>query len=127
MTIRSALAKRKSAFPVGIAFGVVFGGIAGVRGDLAFAAFALGLMSVFGAVLAFAPTEWAVSQSGEADERQRALNDEAVRCAYGVVVVVAVVGAGVELWRGDPGPFTLISAVGGFTHMGALAILGRRR
>jgi hypothetical protein len=127
MTIRSALASRRSALPAGIAFGSVFGGISLFRGDLGMAAFAFVLLSGFGAVLAYAPTEWAVSQTEDADERQRALNDEAMRWAYLTVVCVTAVGFGFEIWRGDPGPFTLIGAVGGFTHMAALAILGRRR
>ena len=126
MTIRDALAGRRSALPVGIAFGVVFGGIAALRGDLGFAAFAFALLSLFGAVLAFAPSEWAISQTSDADERQSALNDQAVRYAYMAVVTVAVVGFGVEIWRDTPGPFTLIAAIGGGTHMTSLAILRRR-
>jgi len=114
-------------FPVGIAFGLVFGGIAALRGDFGFAAYAFLLLSMFGAVLAYLPSEWAISQSGDADERQRALNDEAMRLAYMAVVTVAVGGFGVELWRGKPGPFAAIAAVGGFTHMAALAVLRRRK
>lgn len=46
--------------------------------------------------------------------------------AYSAVVCVTVAGFLIELARGRPGPFMLISAVGGFTHMGALALLRRR-
>jgi len=75
----------------------------------------------------FSRTEWAVAQTGAADERQRSVNTEAMAYAYHAVVLVAVAGFFWELSKNEPGPFTIVCSVGGFTHMLSLAILRRRR
>jgi hypothetical protein len=127
MTTKAPFRSRKLLFPFGVALGLVCAVAYARRGEYGQAVFAVVLMTTFGAALAFSPSEWAVAQGRDADERQRAINDQAVRHAYGAVIVVAVGGFLVELYRGTAGPFTLISAVGGFVHMASLAILQRRR
>lgn len=43
------------------------------------------------------------------------------------MITVAVVGFLWEVAQGDPGPFTLIAAVGGGTHIVATIVLRSRR
>jgi len=112
----------------GTALGAVVAGAALMNGDVGFAIFAVVLMGAFSVFSAFSETEWAViGRAGEADERQRSINDEAVHVAYFAVIAVGLGGFLVEVARGTPGPFTLMCAVGGFTHMGTIAYLRRRR
>jgi hypothetical protein len=86
------------------------------------------LLAAFGTFFGFSRSELAVIGGPDADERQREIDNEAVRIAYMAVVTVAVCGFLWELTRGDgPGAFTLIGFVGGFTHMAATAYLRRRR
>lgn len=90
------------------------------------AVFGFVVIAGLGAFLAFSTTEWAVAQTVAADERQQSLNGRAMITAYHAVVAVTVVGFLRELAHGETGPFTLVGAVAGFTHMLSLAILRRR-
>lgn len=49
------------------------------------------------------------------------------RRAYSAVILAGLTGFGFAVLAGEPGPFTLICAVGGFAHMASVAILQRRR
>lgn len=102
--------------------------VAGVIGrDVVFGLLAFAVVVAFTVYVCFSRTEWAAVQRADADERQRDINMRAMQIAYMVVVVVAVIGWLDEVARGPhAGPFTLICAVGGFTHMGAIAYLRRR-
>lgn len=113
-------------FPFSIGLGTVLGGLALAGGDTGMALFSVALLSAFGAVLAFTNWEWSVIQGPTADERQTTINLRAVETAYLAVISVAVSGFCVEIFRGTPGPFTLVASVGGFTHMSAIAVLRRR-
>ena len=113
--------------PFAVALGAIAAALATSNGEFGFAVFAFMLLTLFGAYVGFSRSEWAIMQTGEGDERQRAVNVEAMQYAYYAVVLVTVTGFFFELAADDPGPFTLVGAVGGFTHMGALALLGRRR
>lgn len=106
--------------------GLAVGGLALAGGRPGTALFSVALLAGFGAVLAYSPTEWAAVQSSDADERGNRINEQAMVLAYLAVIVVAVVGFGVEVYRGTTGPFTLICAVGGATHGGSIAVLRRR-
>ena len=108
------------------ALGLAVGGLALAGGRPGTALFSVVLLAGFGAVLAYSPTEWATVQSPTADERGTKINEQAMVVAYLAVVVVAVIGFGVEMYRGTAGPFTLICAVGGATHGGSIAFLRRR-
>jgi hypothetical protein len=112
----------------GISFGLagLITGAALAGGQPVIALMAFVLIGGLGVVLAYSKSEWAAIQS-ERDERQRSINSEAVRFAYMAVLVVAVTGFVTELLHGDSGPFTMICAVGGFSHMAAVAYLKRRR
>jgi hypothetical protein len=115
-------------FLLSVGLGAVGAGFALAGGDTWMAIFAVVLMAGFGAIVAFTPWEWSVivAEGATADERQRAISTRAMAFAYFAVIVVAVAGFFAEILRGAPGPFTLIAAVGGFSHMAAIAILQRR-
>lgn len=114
---------------VGFGFGLggVVAGAAAAGGQPVAAVFAFLAIGALGTVLALSGAEWAVIQGDTADERQRSINDEAIRASYYAVLTVALIGFVVELVRGDPGPFTFVCFVGGFTNMIAVAVLRRRR
>lgn len=113
----------------GASFGLggIVAGAAAAGGEPIVAAAAFLLIGGLGTVLAYSGAEWAVIQGEEADERQRSINDEAVRVAYLAVLFVALAGFVSELAHGDAGPFTLICFVGGLTNMLAVYVLKRRR
>ena len=116
---------RMAGFTFGLAGLVTGAATAGGQPIIGLGAFVL--IFGLGLVLAYSKSEWAAVQSDAADERQKSINDEAVRFAYMAVLLVAIAGFVTELLRGDTGPFTLICAVGGFSHMAAVAFLRRRR
>lgn len=60
------------------------------------------------------------------DERGSAIEARASVASLYAVLAVVLPGAGVELFRGSPGPFTLVAAVGGLVYMVAIAVLRRR-
>jgi hypothetical protein len=80
-------------------------------------------LTALGAVFGFSRSEWAIAQTDDADERQKSLNTQAMLFAYYAVLAVAIIGLFGELGRDEVGAFTLVCAVGGFTHMLSLAIL----
>lgn len=99
------------------------------RGEVAAAVIAAGAQIGIGAFLAFSRSELATAANSgpDADERQREINRQAILCAYVAVAAVAIPGLFVEIARGrGPGPFALICAVGGLTHMLSLLVLRRR-
>lgn len=62
------------------------------------------------------------------DERQRGLDRDATAISGVVVLVVALVGALIELGRtGNPGPYGLLCTVAGTAYIISLATLRRRR
>ncbi len=111
----------------GLALGALVAGVALVSDQPVLAAVAFFGVGGLAVVQAFGRSEWAVIQGDAADERQRSINDEAMQIAYIAVVAVTIGGFLTEITRGEPGPFTLVGSVGGFTHMGAIAYLRRRR
>lgn len=121
------LTGRRALFPFSILLGAIIAALAWRNGDTGLAVFAMVLLPAFGAWQAFARTETAIIGTSESDERQQRINAEAVEYAYQAVVVVSVLGFFTEVARGDPGAFTLVGAVGGFTHLSAVALLRRRR
>ena len=126
MTSKSA-ARRWAAFAFAALLALGAATASAIAGNYGQAAFSLALLLAFGGFLSFSNSEWAVAQSAAADERQRSLNEQALRYAYLAVISVAVAGFFTELARGRTGAFTLVCAVGGFTHGISLAILKRRR
>ncbi len=118
---------RRSALPFSVLLGSIAAALAAMNEKYAFAVFSLVLLSAFGAYLGYSGSEWAVVQGADADERQQSINLEAMRWSYYAVVLVAVGGFFVEVATGDPGAFTLVASVGGFTHMVSIAVLRRRR
>ena len=91
------------------------------------AAMAFVLVTGLGAVLSLSNSDWASAQSSTADERQEKVSLEATRLAFAAVSFASVIGAFGELAANDPGPFTLVCAVGGFVYMAAIAVLLTRR
>ena len=86
------------------------------------------LVAGLGIYLALGRSEWAMASSERGDERQSRINREATVLLYCAVITVAVVGFLWEVAQNNgPGAFTLICAVGGFTHMISVAVLRRRR
>ncbi len=117
----------RGLFVGGLVLGAIVAVAALIGGDTGMAVFGFMLLAVFGAFLGLSRSEFAVIGTADADERQREIDHEAVQIAYMAVVLVAVCGFLWELAHGNPGPFTFIAFVGGATHMGATAILKRRR
>ena len=110
-----------------LAAGVVGGVVSARAGDYGQAVFNVAVMTALGLVFAFSRGEWVVSQTDEADERQRSIAEQSGLYAYYAVIAVALVGVVGELSRDEPGAFTLIAAVGGITNMVSLAVLRRLR
>jgi len=121
------LTGRQALFPTSVILAAVVAALALRSGDVSLAVFAAVWLPAFGAWQAFARTETAVIGTSDSDERQRRIKAEAVGYAYQAVVVVAVLGFFTEVARGQPGAFTLVGAVGGFTHLASAAVLRRRR
>lgn len=121
------LTGRRALFPFSLVLAAVVAALAWRNGDTGLAVFAMLLLPAFGAWLAFARTETAIIGTSESDERQQRISAEAVGYAYQAVLVVSVMGFFTEVAHGDPGAFTLVCAVGGFTHLSAVALLRRRR
>ena len=89
----------------------------------------LGIMTAYAALLRYGHRAEAVAILAEhrMDERRRTIDDEAIRWAYGAVIVVALGGFGWEIAQGAPGAFTIVAATGGATHILATFVLRRRR
>lgn len=121
------LTGRRALLPFSVLLGAVVAALAWRNGNTGLAVFAMLLLPAFGAWHAFARSETAIIGTSESDERQRRISAEAVGYAYQAVVVVSVLGFFTEVAHGDAGPFTLICAVGGLTHLSAVALLRRRR
>ncbi|QBI19691.1 hypothetical protein ER308_09115 [Egibacter rhizosphaerae] len=86
----------------------------------------LGIMTAFAAILWLGQRFEVVqilSRDHHTEERHATIQLRATSTAYIAVVAVAVVGFFWELAQGAPGPFTLIAAVGGFTHIAATIVL----
>ena len=114
--------------PAGIAMGCAITTAALIADRPWFGLFGLALLTAFGGYMAFSRSEFARIQGSTADERERNINLEAMQFSYSAVCLVAVAGFLYEIARGSAfGPFTLICAVGGFSHIGAVAYLKRRR
>lgn len=121
------LTGRRALFPFSVILGALVAVLAWRNGDKGLAALAILLLPAFGAWQAFARTEAAIIGTSEGDERQQRISTEAVGYAYQAVLLVSVTGFLAEIARGEPGPFTLVCFVGGFTHLAAIAVLRRRR
>ncbi|MEY2469478.1 MAG: hypothetical protein QOF21_2176 [Actinomycetota bacterium] len=114
-------------FAGGVGLAGITAGAALLGGRVGMAVFAFALLTGFSAVAFLSRSEWATIGRADADERQRSIDNESVRVAYMAVLLVAIPGFLVELARGNPGPFTAICAVGGFSHMAAVTYFKRRR
>ena len=72
-------------------------------------------------------TDFGTLMASSPDERQATLNVQAAALAGGVMVVVIIVGAVVELAFGHTGqPWVLLGAGYGVAYLAALALLRRR-
>ncbi len=92
-------------------------------------ALAVGIAGLFVAIalVGLVPGELAGVRGADADERQRLMRFESIAWSGYLIRPVILVGATVELYRGTPGPFVLIGALGSLAEIGAILLLPRRR
>ena len=90
---------------------------------------ALAFLGVFLAIglVGLVPGELSGIRRADADERQRRMQYEAIAWSGYLIRPVIVIGALIELYRGTPGPFVLIGAMGSLAEIGAILVLPRLR
>ncbi|HUR79106.1 MAG TPA: hypothetical protein VMZ22_14245 [Acidimicrobiales bacterium] len=81
----------------------------GARGGLALATLA-GFVAI--GIIGLVPGELSGARRSGADERHRLMEFEAMAWSGFVLRPVILIGAAIELYRGTPGPFVLIGAIG---------------
>ncbi len=132
MSRTESIPSKPVAVPLfGLALGVVMLLVAWLAaGDLWLGLGFLGIMTVYAGVLRFGQRFEAVqilSRDRQIDERLEVISLHAITWAYSAVVIVAVLGFFWEVAQGTPGPFTLVAAVAGSTHIVATIVLRSRR
>lgn len=118
---------RLGLFPFSVLLGSV--GAAGLlrNRENEMAVFIVVLMTAFGAYAAVSKDEFMVAGTGEGDERQKAIDQEASRISLSCIMVVSVLGFFWEIFTGRPGLFSFMCFVGAASHFLAFAYLRRRR